>query len=156
MRFAISTWWIQKLKPDILVIRFTISMHFCNVIFRFLSLNSKHSRIFGRFHERQCNPHFQTLHAAGQIDILRYWLTQFTSHENKSIVITTRKIIQKHKKIINFSENIECLYTHIALLQFVSNTVMICCLCFLIITVSNIVEYIKLLWLCSINCEVYN
>ncbi|CAL1674353.1 unnamed protein product [Lasius platythorax] len=101
-----------------------------------------------------------TLHAAGQIDILCYWLTQFASHENKSIVITTRKIIQKHKKIINFSENIECLYTYIALLQFVSNTVMICCLCFLIITAigsPNAVEQImrSLLFYTITNLEAF-
>ncbi|KAL6429649.1 hypothetical protein ACFW04_007519 [Cataglyphis niger] len=44
-----------------------------------------------------------------------------------------KKIIQKHQKIIHFSENIECLYTYIALLQFVSNTIMICSLGFLIV-----------------------
>ncbi|KAL6429646.1 hypothetical protein ACFW04_007519 [Cataglyphis niger] len=73
------------------------------------------------------------LHAAGQIEILRYWLTQLASRENKSIAITMKKIIQKHQKIIHFSENIECLYTYIALLQFVSNTIMICSLGFLIV-----------------------
>ncbi|XP_067206887.1 odorant receptor 10-like isoform X2 [Linepithema humile] len=79
-----------------------------------------------------------TLHAAGQIDILRYWLTQLVPRENEnkheSIAITTNKIIQKHQKIINFSENIESIYTYIALLQFVSNTIMICSLAFLIVT----------------------
>ncbi|XP_019882086.1 odorant receptor 4 [Camponotus floridanus] len=75
-----------------------------------------------------------TLHTASQIDILRYWITQLTSCESKLIVITIKKIIQKHQKIVTFSENIECLYTYIALVQFVSNTVMICSLGFLIVT----------------------
>ncbi|XP_025164029.1 putative odorant receptor 92a [Harpegnathos saltator] len=45
-----------------------------------------------------------------------------------------KKIIRKHQKIIYFTENIETLYTFIALLQFVSNVMMICVLGFLIIT----------------------
>lgn len=55
--------------------------------------------------------------------------------------IITSKIIQKHQKIINFSENIESLYTYIALLQFVSNTIMICSIAFVIVTVSKIIVY---------------
>ncbi|XP_067206888.1 odorant receptor 4-like isoform X2 [Linepithema humile] len=79
-----------------------------------------------------------TLHAGGQFEILCYWLTQLVPYENenkhKSIVPTTDKIIQKHQKIIHFAEKIESLYTYIALLQFTSNTIMICTLGFLIVT----------------------
>ncbi|XP_071569012.1 odorant receptor 4-like [Temnothorax nylanderi] len=79
-----------------------------------------------------------TLHTAGQIDILRYWLTQLTPSGNvskdESLAAATTKIIEKHKKIICFSKNIESLYTHIALVQFVSNTLMICALAFLVVT----------------------
>ncbi|XP_026823991.1 odorant receptor 4-like isoform X3 [Ooceraea biroi] len=87
-----------------------------------------------------------TLHAAGQIDILRCWLTHRVD-ENKhgSVVITIRKIIEKHQKVIEFSENIESLYTYIALSQFVSNTIMICSLGFLIVMAigsPNVVEQI--------------
>ncbi|EZA57534.1 hypothetical protein X777_02069, partial [Ooceraea biroi] len=87
-----------------------------------------------------------TLHAAGQIDILRCWLTQRVD-ENKhgSVVITISKIIEKHQKVIEFSENIESLYTYIALSQFVSNTIMICSLGFLIVMAigsPNVVEQI--------------
>ncbi|XP_071569001.1 uncharacterized protein [Temnothorax nylanderi] len=81
-----------------------------------------------------------TLHTAGQIDILRYWLTQLTPSGNaskdESLGAATTKIIEKHKKIICFSKNIESLYTHIALMQFVSNTLMICALAFLVVTVT--------------------
>jgi hypothetical protein len=84
------------------------------------------------------------LHAGGQLEILHYWLTQIAPHENenkhKSIVTLTNKIIQKHQKIINFSEKIESLFTYIALLLFVSNTIMICSIGFLIVTVSKIVK----------------
>ncbi|KAL0134053.1 hypothetical protein PUN28_001140 [Cardiocondyla obscurior] len=46
----------------------------------------------------------------------------------------TNKIIRKHQKVISFSEYIEDLYTYIALVQFTSNTVLICSLGFLIVT----------------------
>ncbi|XP_024871875.1 odorant receptor 13a-like [Temnothorax curvispinosus] len=79
-----------------------------------------------------------TLHTAGQINILRYWLTQLTpsgnSSKGESLAAATTKIIEKHKKIICFSKNIESLYTYIALVQFVSNTLMICTLAFLVVT----------------------
>lgn len=76
------------------------------------------------------------------MDILRYWLINFASKENgkKRESITTDKIIQKHQKIINLSKNVENLYTYIALLQFLSNTIMICSLAFLIVSVSKRLE----------------
>ncbi|GAB1863069.1 Odorant receptor [Camponotus japonicus] len=76
------------------------------------------------------------LHAGGQLNILRYWLAKLILKENKhkSIAIIMEKIIQKHQKIIYFAKNVESLYTFIAFMQFVSNTVMICLIGFLIIT----------------------
>lgn len=73
------------------------------------------------------------------MDILRSWLTDFASNENgkKRALFTTNKIIEKHQRIINFSEKVENLYTYIALLQFASNTIMICSLAFLIVSVSK-------------------
>ncbi|XP_014480074.1 PREDICTED: odorant receptor 4-like [Dinoponera quadriceps] len=76
-----------------------------------------------------------TLHIGAQIDILCCWLTELMSVQganNRNNMM--RKIIQKHQKIIYFTDNIENLYTFIALLQFVSNVLMICLLGFLIIT----------------------
>ncbi|XP_018047579.1 PREDICTED: odorant receptor 4-like [Atta colombica] len=79
-----------------------------------------------------------TLHVGSQMNILLCWLTKFGSKdiENKhnSFVTVTTKIIRKHQKIINFSENVENLYSYIALLQFTLNIVMICSLAFLIVT----------------------
>ncbi|XP_072750609.1 odorant receptor 4-like [Anoplolepis gracilipes] len=77
-----------------------------------------------------------TLHAGGQMDILRNWLIEFSSNENgkKRSLFTTNEIIEKHQRIINFSEKVENLYTYIALLQFASNTIMICSLAFLIVS----------------------
>ncbi|XP_011870743.1 PREDICTED: odorant receptor 13a-like isoform X2 [Vollenhovia emeryi] len=76
------------------------------------------------------------LHVGGQMDILRGWLMNFAPKESgkKHESITPDKIVQKHQKIINFSKNVEKLYTHIALLQFASNTIMICSLAFLIVS----------------------
>ena len=76
---------------------------------------------------------------------MRHWLMQLVPRKNedkhKSVAATTSKIIQKHQKIISFSRNIEILYSYIALLQFVSNTIMICSIGFVIVTVSNIIKY---------------
>jgi len=48
-----------------------------------------------------------------------------------------KKMIKKHQKIINFSKCIEDLYSYIAMVLFVSDTLIICCLGFTIIAVSN-------------------
>ncbi|XP_050458058.1 odorant receptor 13a-like [Cataglyphis hispanica] len=76
------------------------------------------------------------LHIGGQINILHCWLIELVFKKNKleSIAITIEKIIRKHQKIIYFAKNIENLYTYIAFMQFVSNTIMICLIGFLIIT----------------------
>ncbi|XP_014480038.1 PREDICTED: odorant receptor 4-like [Dinoponera quadriceps] len=78
------------------------------------------------------------LHVGGQMDILRWWLTELVPKENErkreSVVIMTNKIIQKHQKIIVFSQHIEDLYTYITLVHFASNTLLICTLGFLIVT----------------------
>ncbi|EZA57535.1 hypothetical protein X777_02070 [Ooceraea biroi] len=76
------------------------------------------------------------LHAGGQINILHSWLIELVPRKEKerddSIVVMTNKIIQKHQKIISFLEYIEDLYTYIALVQFISNTMLMCSLGFLI------------------------
>ncbi|XP_025262852.1 odorant receptor 13a-like [Camponotus floridanus] len=76
------------------------------------------------------------LHIGGQLNILHCWLANLIFKENncKSIAIIMKKIIQKHQKIIYFAKNVENLYTFIACMQFVSNTVTICIVGFLIIT----------------------
>ncbi|XP_011631567.1 odorant receptor 13a-like [Pogonomyrmex barbatus] len=75
------------------------------------------------------------LHTAGQIEIMRYLIHLIPhNNENKHKSITASKIIQKHQRIINFSKNIESLYSYIALLQFVSNSIMICSIGYLIVT----------------------
>ncbi|XP_071643033.1 odorant receptor 45a-like isoform X1 [Temnothorax longispinosus] len=82
-----------------------------------------------------------TLHVGSQINILICWLGEVGSKDiekthdrHDSFVTVITKIVRKHQKIINLSENIENLYSYIALVLFISNTVMICSLGFLVVT----------------------
>ncbi|XP_024876479.1 uncharacterized protein LOC112457564 isoform X2 [Temnothorax curvispinosus] len=77
------------------------------------------------------------LHISGQIDILRKSVTEIFLKKGKcgpsrSVV---KEIIKKHQKVIIFSEHIEDLYSYIALVLFVSDTLIICCLGFAIVAV---------------------
>ncbi|XP_029662627.1 odorant receptor 24a-like [Formica exsecta] len=87
------------------------------------------------------------LHMGGQVEILQSWLSQLTSKEignkKKSFITETSKIIRKHNKIIQFSENIETLYTYIALYLFVSNIILICSIAFLIVTAIGTPDAVK-------------
>ncbi|KAG7207070.1 hypothetical protein KM043_000952 [Ampulex compressa] len=69
------------------------------------------------------------LHVGGQIDIIRQDLVRLSSKGGKDI----GGLIERHREVIGFSRHIEQLFTYIALMQFVSNTVVICCLGFLIV-----------------------
>jgi len=125
-----------------IVMHFKLSTNTCKI--KYLSYQLYYLMYFHQL----CILHiFQTLHAAGQFEILRYWLTQLVPDKNnnkhKSIVIVKNKIIRKHQKIINFSEKIESLYTYVALVVFISNTIMICSIGFLIVTVSKRLLKIK-------------
>lgn len=112
----------------------------CIVLFAFrLAFEYKAFANFNDFKVRTEISYVQILHIGGQMDILRSWLTDFASNENgkKRTSSTRNEIIEKHQRIINFSEKVENLYTYIALLQFASNTIMICSLAFLIVGVSK-------------------
>jgi len=54
-------------------------------------------------------------------------------------------LIEKHNKVYAFSENIEKLFSFTALMQVVWNTLVICCLGFIIIIVSIIVNTLSLI-----------
>lgn len=62
------------------------------------------------------------------------------SESSESHGITSQLLITKHQQIIIFSENIENLYTYIALMILLSDTLIICCLGFIIATVSIVAE----------------
>ncbi|XP_014480015.1 PREDICTED: odorant receptor 4-like [Dinoponera quadriceps] len=76
------------------------------------------------------------LHIGGQIDILQDWFKRaFARNElEQSNEITPQLLVTKHQQIIMFSENIENLYTYIAFMILLSNTLIICCLGFVIAT----------------------
>lgn len=79
---------------------------------------------------------------SGQIDILRRDLLAICCDEDSqrdSIVTSIKLLITRHQRIITFSDNIEELYSDIALMQFLSNTVVICCIGFTIISVNRII-----------------
>ncbi|XP_070150937.1 odorant receptor Or2-like isoform X1 [Polyergus mexicanus] len=71
------------------------------------------------------------LHACGQIDIVRQKFSEITQKSVTEGIMKT--LIVRHQRIIVFSKNIEALFSNIALIQFVSNTLVICCLGFLIV-----------------------
>lgn len=58
-------------------------------------------------------------------------------YDRSTFLIIIRDLICKHQRIIALSENIENLYTQIALMQLLWNTLVICCTGFSIIIVSN-------------------
>ncbi|XP_032669889.1 odorant receptor 4-like [Odontomachus brunneus] len=84
------------------------------------------------------------LHDCGQIDMLCEWLTKLFSRDaslstnettsQSTGKITMRSIIAKHQRIIKFSDNVEDVYTYIALMILLSDTLITCCLGFIIVT----------------------
>ncbi|GAB1863026.1 Odorant receptor [Camponotus japonicus] len=76
------------------------------------------------------------LHVSGQVDIVCQGLFELFSgkHEYKSYKDATSAIIRRHQDIIAFSNDIENLFSYIALLQFLTNTLVICCIAFAIVT----------------------
>ncbi|XP_011155606.1 odorant receptor 82a [Solenopsis invicta] len=87
------------------------------------------------------------LHIGGQIDLIRQEVEGISFQNNKYDLPTAivRSLITRHHKIITFSENIESLFSHIALMQFISNTMIICCIGFLIVTSLGTDEGIRML-----------
>ncbi|KAM0736510.1 Odorant receptor 13a [Formica fusca] len=79
------------------------------------------------------------LHVSGQIDIMRQDLAKISKdkYDRSTFLIIIRDLICKHQRIIALSENIENLYTQIALMQLLWNTLVICCTGFSIIIILN-------------------
>ncbi|XP_011859582.1 PREDICTED: odorant receptor 82a-like [Vollenhovia emeryi] len=87
------------------------------------------------------------LHIGGQIDLLQHKVGEIcpTNNEYDLPITIVRPLINKHHKIIAFSENIESLFSNIALMQFISNTMIICCIGFLIVTSLGTDEGVRML-----------
>ncbi|XP_077261541.1 uncharacterized protein LOC143897083 isoform X4 [Temnothorax americanus] len=80
------------------------------------------------------------LHISGQIDILRKSVMDIFPKEGNGRLsrFTVQKIIKEHQEIIIFSEHIEDLYSYIAMVLFVTDTLIICCLGFTIVASKSI------------------
>lgn len=52
-------------------------------------------------------------------------------------MVALRSVVNRHQRIIAFTENIEDVFCYMALMQFLSNTFVLCFLGFVIVTVSN-------------------
>ncbi|XP_066598341.1 odorant receptor 13a-like [Prorops nasuta] len=66
-------------------------------------------------------------HISGQIDIIRERFISLDRNSDSTFSIL-RSLVSKHQKLIIFSENIEHLFSYIALVQFLFLTLLICCL----------------------------
>ncbi|KMQ97902.1 odorant receptor 13a [Lasius niger] len=77
------------------------------------------------------------LHISGQIDIMRQGFLQISS-KNHAPLAAIKVLINRHQRIIDLSDNIEDLFSNIALLQFIWNTLVICCIGFLIVISKSI------------------
>ncbi|XP_078047602.1 odorant receptor 10-like isoform X1 [Augochlora pura] len=82
-----------------------------------------------------------TLHAGCLIDILCDIITNITTEETEKI----RFVIIKHQEIVAFTQRIEKLFTHISLCQLISNTLVTCCLGYLVITATRLDDGLSLL-----------
>ncbi|KAL6429669.1 hypothetical protein ACFW04_007532 [Cataglyphis niger] len=72
------------------------------------------------------------LHISGQIEIMRQGFVEISS-KNRASLAAIKVLINKHQKIIDLSDNVEDLFSNIALLQFIWNTLVICCIGFVIV-----------------------
>lgn len=59
-------------------------------------------------------------------------------NKHESRIATLRALVNKHQRIIAFADSVESVFCYVALMQFLLNTLVICFLGFLIVTVSKI------------------
>ncbi|KAK2587306.1 hypothetical protein KPH14_003025 [Odynerus spinipes] len=79
------------------------------------------------------------LHVDGQVEIIRRELAEISviAKKHESCKRMLRSSIARHQKVIAFARNIENIFTYIALVQFLANTIVICSLGFVIVTSLN-------------------
>jgi len=82
------------------------------------------------------------LHLSGQIDIIcqDFKIVNEKISFQESAAAILKMLVVQHNKVISFSDNIEKLFSFIALMQVLWNTLVICCLGFVIIIVSIIIN----------------
>ncbi|XP_032669934.1 odorant receptor 4-like [Odontomachus brunneus] len=74
------------------------------------------------------------LHIAGQIEIICQELLEISVTEDESRIAALRTLVNKHQRIIAFVDSVENVFCYMSLMQFFSNTLVICFLGFLIMT----------------------
>jgi len=88
--------------------------------------------------------HFQILHTSGQIEVLCNILKNISFEMNdQQLAFSMKEVIGKRQKIIMFSDKIEKIFSYIALIQFMSSTLLTCCIGFMVITVNNPLPKVK-------------
>ncbi|XP_014480027.1 PREDICTED: odorant receptor 4-like [Dinoponera quadriceps] len=98
------------------------------------------------------------LYLGDEIDVICSWLMNMDENEHKASVV--KKIIRKHQSVISFSKNVEMLYTYIALMLIVLNTLITCGLGFILVTSIESPNFStilmkNLLFYCAINIETF-
>ncbi|XP_066598111.1 uncharacterized protein [Prorops nasuta] len=73
-------------------------------------------------------------HIDGQIEIIKQITENIPTSckTSESVGLTIKSLIGKHQRIISISDDIETLFTYVLLLQFFANTLIICCVGFVI------------------------
>ncbi|XP_025262839.1 odorant receptor 22c-like isoform X2 [Camponotus floridanus] len=89
----------------------------------------------GKFVDLSLQQFANVLHVCGQIDIVQRKLHEIMGKNIKQNITESimKKLIIRHQKIILFSKNIEGLFSSIAFIELFSNTLIICCLGFIIV-----------------------
>ncbi|XP_071568942.1 odorant receptor 4-like [Temnothorax nylanderi] len=81
------------------------------------------------------------LHTSGQIEILCDALRDICPvKNNEQLGFSMKALIGKHQRIIIFSNKIERIFSYIALIQFLSSTLLTCCVGFTVITSINTMQ----------------
>ncbi|XP_018401478.1 PREDICTED: uncharacterized protein LOC108778724 [Cyphomyrmex costatus] len=131
---AMDNDWHECINNDqhlyLMIIKANISHLVCNAILSIIAVGSV-VYLLGDY----------VLHVSGQIDIMCYEFGRISNKSvfhHKSIVSLFGTLIERHNRIISFSEKIEELFSFIALMQVVWNTLVIGSLgFFMIISIHN-------------------
>ncbi|XP_076632381.1 odorant receptor 22c-like [Colletes latitarsis] len=85
------------------------------------------------------------LHVGGQIEMMHQMLEKISVEEAKHGLSrsTIKQLYNRHQNIIIFTENIENLFSYIALMQLLCNTLSICCIGFLLVVTFNTDRNVK-------------
>ncbi|XP_076756324.1 odorant receptor 4-like [Xylocopa sonorina] len=100
------------------------------------------------------------LHIGSQIDIICHELLETSNFSEKEASYMLKNIIVRHQRIIYLSENINDIFLYTSLVQFLSNTLVICFLGFILVHSLGTEEGPRILAKCftyyvAVNCEAF-